>query len=194
MKNWSYFLVVALVYIFSCTSPQKNKQVSNPVNTDTLDKQRFFPVTNYFKGQLFEMQQAGLNPIMYTMTGDKKDSVWVKIEGIDSIFAPFLSPVIDSVNLIQLFVERKFLDQSIDAITLTYDPVKKLPDSLDLSNWTVYIDPKSGNVKKVFMIKNKADKTLQLTWNNNTNCKMVYLTAADGKFTVDKEVLISWDY
>jgi hypothetical protein len=97
--------------------------------------------------------------------------------------------------LIQLFLEKKFVDQSLDAVTLTYEPIKKLPDSLSLSSWTVYIQPETGNVKRIYLVKTKATKTTQLTWNSNATCKMVYLTSnADGSFVVDKEVKINWDY
>lgn len=185
-----------MLLLNSCTTNEKKIPLTaNSIATDSLAKQRFFPVTIYIKGQLYSIKEKGLNPIQYLIEGDKKDSSWLKIEDLPSAINEFLTPEIDSTNLIQLFLEKKFVDQSLDAVTLTYEPIKKLPDSLSLSSWTVYIEPETGNVKRIYLVKTKTTKTTQLTWNSNANCKMVYLTSnADGSFIVDKEVKINWDY
>ena len=185
-----------MLLLNSCTTNEKKIPLTaNSITTDSLAKQRFFPVTIYIKGQLYSIKEKGLNPIQYLIEGDKKDSSWLKIEDLPSAINEFITPEIDSTNLIQLLWEKKLVDQSLDAVTLTYEPIKKLPDSLSLSSWTVYIEPETGNVKRIYLVKTKTTKTTQLTWNSNANCKMVYLTSnADGSFVVDKEVKINWDY
>lgn len=196
MKVYVSILGLFMLLLNSCTTNEKKTpQTANSILTDSLAKQRFFPVTTYIKGQLYSIKEKGLNPIQYIIEGDKKDSSWLKIEDLPSAINEFITPEIDSTNLIQLFIEKKFVDQSLDAVTLTYEPIKKLPDSLSLSSWTVYIEPETGNVKRIYLVKTKATKTIQLTWNSDANCKMVYLTSnADGSFVVDKEVKINWDY
>ncbi len=196
MKFYVSILGSFIFLLYSCTTNEKKiPLIANSITTDSLAKQRFFPVTTYIKGQLYSIKEKGLNPIQYITEGDKKDSSWLKIEDLPSAINEFLTPEIDSTNLIQLFLEKKFVDQSLDAVTLTYEPIKKLPDSLSLSSWTVYIQPETGNIKRIYLVKTKATKTTQLTWNSNANCKMVYLTSnADGSFVVDKEVKINWDY
>ena len=196
MKVYVSILGLFMLLLNSCTTNEKKTpQTANSILTDSLAKQRFFPVTTYIKGQLYSIKEKGLNPIQYIIEGDKKDSSWLKIEDLPSAINEFITPEIDSTNLIQLFLEKKFVDQSLDAVTLTYEPIKKLPDSLSLSSWTVYIEPETGNVKRIYLVKTKATKTIQLTWNSDANCKMVYLTSnADGSFVVDKEVKINWDY
>ena len=196
MKVYVSILGSFMLLLNSCTTNEKKTpQTANSILTDSLAKQRFFPVTTYIKGQLYSIKEKGLNPIQYIIEGDKKDSSWLKIEDLPSAINEFITPEIDSTNLIQLFIEKKFVDQSLDAVTLTYEPIKKLPDSLSLSSWTVYIEPETGNVKRIYLVKTKATKTIQLTWNSDANCKMVYLTSnADGSFVVDKEVKINWDY
>ena len=196
MKVYVSILGLFMLLLNSCTTNEKETpQTANSILTDSLAKQRFFPVTTYIKGQLYSIKEKGLNPIQYIIEGDKKDSSWLKIEDLPSAINEFITPEIDSTNLIQLFIEKKFVDQSLDAVTLTYEPIKKLPDSLSLSSWTVYIEPETGNVKRIYLVKTKATKTIQLTWNSDANCKMVYLTSnADGSFVVDKEVKINWDY
>lgn len=196
MKFYVSILGSFIFLLSSCTTNEKKMPLTaNSITTDSLAKQRFFPVTTYIKGQLYYIKEKGLNPIQYIIEGDKKDSSWLKIEDLSSAINEFITPEIDSTNLIQLFLEKKFVDQSLDAVTLTYEPIKKLPDSLNLSSWTVYIEPETGNVKRIYLVKTKETKTTQLTWNSNANCKMVYLTSnADGSFVVDKEVKINWDY
>ena len=196
MKVYVSILGSFMLLLNSCTTNEKKTpQTANSILTDSLAKQRFFPVTTYIKGQLYSIKEKGLNPIQYIIEGNKKDSSWLKIEDLPSAINEFITPEIDSTNLIQLFIEKKFVDQSLDAVTLTYEPIKKLPDSLSLSSWTVYIEPETGNVKRIYLVKTKATKTIQLTWNSDANCKMVYLTSnADGSFVVDKEVKINWDY
>lgn len=196
MKFYVSILGSFIFLLSSCTTNEKKMPLTaNSITTDSLAKQRFFPVTIYIKGQLYSMKEKGLNPIQYIIEGDKKDSSWLKIEDLSSAINEFITPEIDSTNLIQLFLEKKFVDQSLDAVTLTYEPIKKLPDSISLSSWTVYIEPETGNVKRIYLVKTKETKTTQLTWNSNANCKMVYLTSnADGSFVVDKEVKINWDY
>jgi hypothetical protein len=181
--------------LYSCSNNEKKATPSSVVTADSLAKQRFFPVTTYIKGQLFSIKEKGINPIQYTIIGNKKDSIWLKIEDLPTAINEFLTPEIDSTNLNQLFLEKNFVDQSLDAVTFTYEPVKNLPDTLTLKNWTVYVNQKTSDVKRIFIIKAKGNKTTQLTWNSNANCKMVYLTSnADGSFVVDKEVKITWDY
>jgi hypothetical protein len=184
-----------MILLISCNNNEKKVTTANIVTTDSLAKQRFFPVTTYIKGQLYSIKEKGINPIQYNIVGDKKDSSWLKIEDLPNAVNEFLTPEIDSTNLNLLFLEKNFVDQSLDAVTFTYEPIKKLPDTLTLNSWTVYVEPKTGNVKRIYLVKTKGNKTTQLTWNSNVNCKMVYLTSnTDGSFVVDKEVKIAWDF
>jgi hypothetical protein len=194
MKFIPFFLAGIYFLLNACNNNSlKNKTLVSGV--DTLQNQRFFPVTSYIKGQLFDIKEKGISPIKYTTIGDKKDSIFLKVENWEQEMAEFLNPVIDSTNLNTLFIETSFKDESLDAITLTYEPAKELPDSLTLRGWNIYIQPETGNVKRIYLTKTKQNKTTQLTWSSNKNCKMVYLiTDKNGDFIIEKEVLISWDY
>lgn len=188
------FPIVAIALFFgSCNSPVKSNM--DAAEKAALKEQRFFPVTAYFKGEINNIKKSGVNPLKYTTVGGRTDSVWLKIEEIDTAVAEFLSPEIDSLNLISLFSEKGFLDQSINAFTLTYDPVVPLPDSLSLRHWDVYIEPDVNTVKRVYMVKQTGNKTLQLTWVNNQWCKIVHIiTDAKGNSSVEKEIKLFWDF
>lgn len=186
---------ILLVFVLgSCSNasdPGTGKEDIEPVK-----KQNFFPVTSYLRGQLYEVRNKGINPLKYTIINNHTDSVWLKIDEFEEAVKEFLSPEIDSANLTNLFTEKNFLDQTIAAFTFTYDPTGRLPDSIKLKHWDVYIDPESNKVKRIYMVKEISKSTLlQLTWQNDTYCKIVSIyTDANGNSTVEKEEKITWDF
>ncbi|MGG9961601.1 hypothetical protein [Ferruginibacter sp. SUN106] len=192
-----YLFAAVIIFLNACNNhpvPEPKPQ-SNAADT-TVEKPDFFPVTSFLKGQIYNINQKGLAPLKYTTVNHTTDSVFVKLEQLDSLLTEFLHPEIDSLNMVPFFTETKFLDQTVDAFTFTYDPKAKLPDSIHLKHWDVYIDPETSEVKRVYMIKEYGStKTLQLTWQSNLWCKIVTLShKPDGSSTVEKEEKISWDY
>ena len=187
-------LLACSFFLYSCTN--SGKSAEQPAQKDTLAAQRFFPVTEYLKGEIFNIKNAGINPLKYTTINEHTDSVWVKIEQLDSVVQEFLQPEIDSANLISLFTEKSFMDQSLNAVTFTYDPTGTLPDSMKLKHWDVYIDPKTSKVKRIYMVKQiDKTKTLQLTWINGQWCKITTIaTDEKGIMSVEKEEKIIWDF
>lgn len=194
MKN-IVITLLSLSVIVSCNQGKKETKDNKAVVADTV-QQKFFPVTAYIKGEIFEIKSKGINPLLYTTQNNHTDSVWVKIENIDSAVSEFLHPVIDSVNLTNLFTEKSFLDQTINAITFTYEAKGPLPDSLKLRHWDVYLDPETQKVKRVYLVKElDGGKMLQLTWLSNQWCKIVSIsTNKEGVSKVDKETKLTWDF
>ena len=192
---------IAFISLTSCSQPENKKPavVNTPV-ADTVarapEEQDFFPVTAYLKGQLREMEQRGLTPVKYTTIREHTDSAFLKKSDLPAALAPFFSQLIDSSNLRGFYTEKKFMDQTINAVTFSYEPEGKLPDSLHLLRWDVYVDPETEKVKRVFLVQ-QPDKstTLQLTWLAGKWCKITTLVnQPDGNTTVEKEEKISWDY
>lgn len=188
---------LALMLLHSCNNSPKKKDPEPAIvpQKQVVEKSSFFPVTDYLLGQIYEITQRGINPIKYSTVNNHTDSAWLKTEELQTAFYEFLHPQIDSVNLISLFTEKKFMDQTIDALTFTYDPVALLPDSMTLQHWDVYIDPKTGKVRRIYMVKTIDEtKTLQLTWQGDKWCKLVHITnKPDGTSFVEKEEKITWD-
>ncbi len=126
-----------------------------------------------------------------------QDSIWMKKENIRAFAEPFLHPEIDTSNFKGLFIEKSFLDQTIDAFTFSYDPVDKLPDTLQLRRWDVYIDPKKNTIKRIYMVKeinnNGGIQTIQLTWKSNQWCKITTITEQPCKQSNIKEEIMKWD-
>src|SRR5882762_1148044 len=117
---------VTLFLLSSCNNANTAKKISGVDTAAVVEKQSFFPVTAYIKGQLYSITTKGINPLKYTTIHDHTDSVWLKTEELNSAVKDFLTPEIDSTNLTSLFSENKFVDRSLDdAFTFTYDPIKK---------------------------------------------------------------------
>ena len=95
-----------------------------------------------------------------------------------------------------MFTEKSFLDQTINAVTFTYDATISLPDSMLLKHWDVYIDPQSNNVKRIYLVKEiSKSKTLQLTWVSNKWCKITsIITDENGVSKIEKEEKLIWDF
>ena len=156
----------------------------------------FFPVTSYLKGQLADINRKGLTPLKYTTLHNQTDSTWLKPADYKEAFKEFLSPEIDSANLTPFFSEKKFMDRTLDAFTFTYDPAGPIPDSISLHHWDVYIDPSTGRVKRVYMVKQfNSNTTIQLTWMNDKWCKMTtFIELPNGISSIEKEEKIIWDF
>ncbi len=185
-------ILVALI-IFSCKT-----QVTQSVSTTTTEKEvpNFFPVTNYIYGQIEDIKQAGINPIKIDSNAHKTDTNWLKVEDFKNAFKEFLTPTIDSSNLIHFFTESKFEDQTIGSYTFTYTARPSLPDSMALQRWDVYISPASNTIKRIFMVKKLSEqKELQLTWQSGQWCKtVVIVTNAQGQQSVSAVQIIKWNF
>ena len=193
MKFLLPVIAIALL-LSSCNSASDTKSV-DAVEVAAV-KQSFFPVTSFLKGEIFNIKSRGINPLKYTTINRHTDSAWLKIEDLDAAVHEFLHPEIDTGNLITLFTEKSFLDQSIDAVTLTYEPAGALPDTMQLKQWFVYIDPTANKVNRIYMVKEVGNnKNLQLTWVTNKWCKVTsIITDQNGTSTIEKEEKLFWDF
>jgi hypothetical protein len=194
--NKLLFFTAVILFGVSCKNKQQhaNAPVVNNVPQDAVSN--FFPVTSFIKGQIIEIKKGGISPLKITTVGNHKDSVWLKMEDLDKELAPFLQPVIDTQNLSNLFIEKKFLDQSIDAFTFTYDPIRTLPDSIKLQHWDVYVKPEDGLVKRIYLVKKINDIVQQqLTWLTDDSAKILTLkNGADGNTNIAEELIIKWGF
>ena len=187
-------LSLFLFFIACNNNPGKENLQGNNVE----EKQSFFPVTQFLLGQINEIESMPVTPVKITMSRDKKDSVWLKKEDIRSFAAPFLQPVIDSASMQKYFTEKSFLDQTINALTLTYDLKSTIPDSIKLNHWDVYIDPQKGTVQRIFLVKdevvNGQNITTQLTWKVNKWCSIRRIVQEPKKEAVITEEIMKWDF
>src|ERR1700739_3097967 len=120
--------------IASCSHNNGRVQTKSVISSSdsTRADTSFFPVTSYIEGQMLSFDSIPESPLHITIIDNKNDSQWIKREALKSFLQPFIETKITEKNLLNYFKETQFNDQTIDAITLAYDPITSLPDSIDL--------------------------------------------------------------
>ena len=197
-----YLVTAGLLLFILAQCKQKNNDDTASGNAPAVfkdtaaEKPSFFPLSSYIKGQLLEIKNSGINPLKFTKINGKMDSAWIKVEEMDIVFSEYIQPEIDSARLAPYFSEKKFFDQTLNAITLTYDPVKQLPDSFQLQHFDVYIEPEKNKVEKIYMVKKLADgKLRQLTFQTDKMARAITVSEdSAGKPVIENEVLIKWNF
>ena len=196
----THILYIILLFFISCKSHERkdatNKIVAIDSSSIKVEPKSFFPVTDYIKGQIFEIKNGGVNPMKFVTINNHTDSAWLKMEKLKDEVADFLSPEIDTTNLISLFSEKKFMDQTLDAITFTYDPIKVLPDTFSFQHWDVYVDPDKNTVRRVYIVKKlPGNKTQLLTWESGKSCNIKTVSSdSSGKVLIEKEITLKWHF
>jgi len=196
MKKYCIIGITFFILI-SCADSVKQPDPSDETVVNKADS--FFPVTSFIKGQILVLDSVPVTPLQVTTVKGKTDSAWIQKKDLKPLLLPFQSPVINETNLTAYFKETRFNDQTLNAITFTYDPIKTIPDSISLRHWDVYVNPETGNVTKVYLVKkikeNNQDLTLQLSWQTNKQAKIsTILNKPDGTLELLKEVVFIWDY
>ena len=197
-----FFSTIIILSIAGCSSSTNKKIPAPPTPPSTvneLKKDSFFPVTSFLKGQMIVLDSLPITPLHTITINNKTDSIWIKKKELTSFLANFLSFEINETNLIKYFKESSFKDQTLNAITFTYDPVTTLPDSILLRHWDIYIDPESGKIIKVYIVKQLKEKegivTQQLTWKTNNWATITTLqNSPNGNTQLLKEDKFIWNF
>ncbi len=195
-----FFVAMLGIIITGCnSSSNKALPAATQVEIEEVKKDSFFPVTSFIKGQLLLLDSLQVTPLHTITINNKVDSIWIKKDELPSLLSSFTLPVIKETNLINYFKETSFKDQTLNAITFTYDPIKALPDSIPLRHWDVYINPETGKVTTVYLVKqfkeNEKIITQQFTWKTDKWAMIVTLTnKPDGSTLVLKEDKFIWDF
>ena len=186
---------VSIFFLCACHT-SKEKQVERVKNDE--EKQSFIPVTDFLLGQLYVTDSLPVTPLKINISGNRQDSVWLKKEDIRKFAFPFLHPVIDSITMRNYFTEKSFMDQTINAITFSYDAKAQLPDSIKLNHWDVYIDPQKNTIQRIYLVKeetiNGESVTTQLTWKVNKWCSIRTIVQQPNKDPLVKEEIMKWDF
>ena len=197
MKKY-FIIVTTIVLLFQCCT-SNNKQESDVSDKNQKKVDSFFPVTSFIKGQIILLDSMPVTPLQITTIKEKTDSVWLPKHEFIAQLQPFLDPLIKENNLRDFFKETRFNDQTINAVTFTYDPINTIPDSITLRHWDVYIEPETGRVSKVYLVKNLQTQnqnfTQQLTWQTDKLAKITtILNKSDGSLELIKEIVLIWNF
>lgn len=195
-KLFPFILIVFSFFLNSCNS--NNNTVEHSDN-DSAKIASIFPVTEFLKGQLKMIDSMQITPLKLLISNGKTDSIWLKREDIRAGATPFLRPEIDSITMSPLFSEKSFLDQTLNAFTFSYDPKVRIPDSLQLTHWDVYINPQSHQVQRIYLVKENNESNhhiiTQLTWVTDGWYSIRTITQSPGKNEPDvKEEKMIWSF
>ncbi len=194
-KKLQVVIYILILFLVACRGKE---QKSIPREISPEEPVSFFPVTDFLLGQLSEVEKLPATPLQINFDGTNPDSTWLKREDIRRLAVPFLHPVIDSASMKKYFVGKSFLDQTINAFTFSYDPKTRLPDSIKLIHWDVYVDPQKNEVQRIYMVKEDNDSaghtTTQLTWQSNKWFSIRTIVQPSGKKAEVKEKMLKWDF
>ncbi len=197
-----FFSVIILIGLKGCTAHDNSTSVASETDTTTtvaIKNDSFFPVTAFLKGQMVLLDSIEVTPLHTIKVNHKTDSIWLKKGDLVPLLTDFLSPEIKETNLIHYFKETSFEDQTLNAITMTYEPSTTIPDSISLRHWDIYINPETGNIVKVYIVKQFKKSngiiTQQLTWKANKWAMITTLFSKPGDSTeILKEDKFIWNF
>lgn len=163
MQKRGLVIILLSALFFSCNEDPKNVSAVSPViDSGTKEAIPVFPVTDYLLGQLHVLERSPVTPLETNSRNGKVDSTWITREDVRTLAAPFLTPAIDSASLRAGFTGNSFLDQTVNAVTFTYSA--KPGTAQELSEINVYVQPQTNEVDRIYLVKERGDTTLQLTW------------------------------
>lgn len=188
MNRFCIFLLFGWLMV-SCHSKKAAAPTQEEVN-------EFFPVTEFIQGQVAEIKINGLNPLKIVQQRKRADSSWIQADSIDRAFAEFTTPNIDSSSMGGYFNTKKFFDQTLNLITLSYDANEALPTAVPWKHWDVYIDPDKNMVTRLYLVKQLDEHTIQqLTWLTGKYARSVSIREdSTGQSSVLNETIIKWRY
>ena len=194
MNKFLVFVSCMLLLHVSCNSIDKKEKMA-PAKKIILS---VFPVTEFLKGQLKEVENSPVTPLKTTVINGHIDSTWISRDSIRIFASPFLTPVIDSASLSAFFNGDSFLDQTIHSITLSYEANNNLPQNISLRTIDIYVEPVGNTITKVYLLKENYNDPLrtkvQLTWKTGEWCKIVTITQKEGVEPVIKEEKMTWAF
>lgn len=182
------FILSSMLLFMACGNDSSNQKKA-PV--------AFFAVTGYLKGQINQIKKDQKKPLKKWTIDKMTDSAFLNPQELDAAFSEFTTPFIDSLHYSSIFAENNFLDETLNAVTLIYEPTHEIPKEIPWMNWTIYISPTTNQVSKVYMVKKVNDQqTKQLTWKVNEKYCMIRSIINDpSKDTsfITNETTIDWN-
>ena len=139
MKCCICFLLSIL--IISCNS-NTGSTVAN-----TTDTTAYYPVHNFFIGELKEVENTPFYIYQLTEKDKVKDSLPVSKEAFHKWAAPFMQLGADSASFHNNYQQTAFADNSTNSITLNYAAASK---TLPVQSITVLLNSEGDKVKRIF--------------------------------------------
>ena len=79
-------LCLCLLIFISCHL-EENASIENTTLNDidtATEAPSFFPLGNFIKGQIVDIKNSGINPIIIRTVNDLPDTSWIKVEALEN--------------------------------------------------------------------------------------------------------------
>jgi hypothetical protein len=191
MKKIFLIPVAGLVLFFSC-----KEQKPGGADTNHAGKKGYFPVVDFIKGQIHDVDSLPLALLQIVIANNRKDSSYIKQNEFHELAQNFILPEAEPGNFEKKFKENLFLDQTTRSATFNYTAedsatrVKRIdvlatPDEL------------LSKVMSVFIQENytRNDTTIvrKLLWETNKEFEIILIVQPPNQPRTMTQTIVIWD-
>jgi hypothetical protein len=188
-----------LVLLAGSCHPKGNTEApeNRKDSTDTAVQKNYFPVADYIKGEITEVDSLPVGIMQYTTTGRRTDSAYVKATAFHALAAEFLPPeLLDTALFHKEYSESSFLDQSTNSFTFTYSTKN---GQLALQRVDILASPVQGSnkVKSIYMEEriNRQDTLVikKLFWTSRKQFEIFTTVQPPHQTATLRQLKVVWD-
>jgi hypothetical protein len=114
------FSLILIALLSGCADEIESTLPEAQLPDSTNKAKQFFPVLDYLKGELNNVDSFATVIRVYTTMNGKTDSSMIKVEEFNGIMQEFLPPELSKENFEKYYSESSFYDQTTQTSTFTY--------------------------------------------------------------------------
>ena len=114
------FSLILVAMLSGCADEIESPLPEAQLPDSTNKAKQFFPVLDYLKGELNNVDSFATAIRVYTTMNGKTDSSMIKVEEFNGIMQEFLPPELSKENFEKYYSESSFYDQTTQTSTFTY--------------------------------------------------------------------------
>lgn len=147
MKYRLILLPFFLLLLMACGS-EKQKKAASEKNSALSDTAKFYPLADYFKDQIRDVDLGNFPLYRIQTINGKKDSAGISKETFARLAGLFLQRSLSEPGIKIRYQETVFEDLSTSSITLHYAPIS---DTETIKQIDVLLDNQTRIVKRIFI-------------------------------------------
>jgi len=194
MKKGTFFFLSAACLLFIAQGC-KNKQPANvsPSVTETSDTVQFYPIADFFRNQLKQVDSGATHIYKITVSGAAKDSSTLTRDQFNLLAQVFLQDDISDKSVHKYYKQNIFFDETTRSYTFNYTTMKA---GLPLQSMDILLDEGDQHVKRVFINKFKTAGDSSITekcgWKAGSSFFINKIIDLPGNKTITEQNMIVW--
>jgi hypothetical protein len=199
-----HFLIVVLaggsLLWSACGNPVKSSS-NTTADADSVARKdsmsnAFFPVGDYLRTEILQVDSTPVAITRYTVQQDKKDSAFISPAEFNKLAAAFLLPEFGDSIFEKKYQESSFIDKVTRSSTFMYSTTDR---SLPLQRVDVVTVPgnTSNRVKSIYLEKSSisGDTVVmqKMFWKAGRNFQIITQTNVHGKPAANRQLKVVWD-